>query len=352
MSHPPEFLSADDLNSVGLSGWISEVQFELEDPSAKNVGHGAALTEIPIEELTSLDDWVQADISEAPALERLGYSIAVLESRPGNLCVSGPPGLRLGTELCPGAEFHDNLLFLELRAIQSGIVVCQAEGFPTALVVKGVPKQARAALGVFSRPVSLPPTPKIACPALEWVDSDDDWLLEELELRLEGESPYEQVAAAGLHLRLRPLAADRFAAILEGAAPSEGRELAWARALSEEQRAGVDRLARAHAAMLEEDIHRLLEEDLLLEEASWWSRLADALCRRDELEGVLTILLTGSPADAPLLEAALGALDGWAASAVRALPEAPEPRVEHLARAAALEPEAWWVAPWLGLPQP
>lgn len=187
--------------------------------------------------------------------------------------------------------------------------------------------------------------------AVSWAAAaEDPWLVEAVERCLARETGFHDVAAVSLVMRLRrrtleeeELRAGRALAKGEGLPSEERREREWAREIEPAAARKVENRALVVADRLRTTLDNLGRAPAG-DDPEWQRSMLRLLRERDELEGVALLLAEAESCER--LDPALRRLDevGWVAICslpVVALPECEE----HLARAARVEPDGWWVQP-------
>lgn len=186
----------------------------------------------------------------------------------------------------------------------------------------------------------------VASPIREWLATCSDARLASLlEQRLElSAGLFDHVVAVGLLARLAPpptatVAREALQRLLRGEHdPALWRERGWFLALGADEQAWVEACAAASCRGILEELERLLD-DPRPGDQEWDDDLLAACRRRDDIEGVRTLLRAAGPCVA--LDTALEWLDAAGSDFVLAV-SLPVLQDGHLSMARAAAGPAWW----------
>ncbi|MBI3269246.1 MAG: hypothetical protein HYZ53_09510 [Planctomycetes bacterium] len=355
----PKLTDAEILE-FGLADRSPGEEFRIAPPPPETVGQGRDEPVRFLQELArSAPDALALDFISAPELEKRSIQLARLRKAPGVVCaVSSGTELRLlHSESLDSEDAYaePRAVFLNLHRLVASSRRVAVELLELGETLLLSPEPVGGASCHLFPPVpppkvSLPVRPALDCPLAAWcLDCPDPWLAGEVRERALHQDPLYVLVGAGMMARLRPPdspAAARAALrnTLEGLpSPELDRERAWARTLTSEQRSWLERQAVLQSALLGRRIEEL-EASPEPDDAAWRNGFLALLRERDEMEGVRLLLQEGGGCEH--LDRALESLDADGRRSVLALPLVDGAGTdEHLRRAAAANPEAWWLIP-------
>lgn len=339
-------LTADELSRFGLET-VAVGDAEVLPVPEEIVSKGATTTGIAsfqdVVEGTEETDFLELKVHAATVT---GFSLERAERNPAILMArSHEAPFRLEGQDAEGTwrEDPETVLF-DLARLKQPVALLFADDTGIALR----PTDDDFLIGpILGRPIDVPRFAAITSDIEVWVGEETDvWLAEKCRNHLKHQGLYHHVVAIGLLARLKTPEniTESVRRIFEGEYdPVADRERAWARNLDENQIEAIETSAVAEVILLEEHLERLFEfVDSI--DPSWHSAVLDALCRRDDLEGVRVLLAARIEDNA--LQMAVKSLDQTGLHFVISVPPLPEAvRNVRLRRAASVNPEAWWVRP-------
>lgn len=313
-----------------LAGHVAVASESVADRSPTDAGRGLIVEDLDLEAL----------VRDDPRLERvavraeLGVAVEEHLGRPSVFVLSAPVPLSIVRGPEGALVEHDGTVVVDRVRLDQPALLRDRDRF---LVLD---RRDMTLEFVCFTPDPDPPAPAaLTSPVASWI-AGDAWLTDVVGARVATGDAYDHVVAVGLAWRLvrrdRDAERERVARLLAGRpAPEDTRERTWAHGVSPEAWRWIEQRALRDVVALRERL------DALLDDAAP-ERVRTACVQRDGLEGVALALQAGrAGAD---LEGALDEVDLLGSSTLGALPPV-KLDDEQLRRAAALDPEAWWVLP-------
>lgn len=343
-------LSDQELHTLGLSRAQLGESDSLDWPE-EVVAHGASLRPA----LAALAVLVASQFANCHFLQtRLGVveSLAArleqLEEEPRILKLVGPPGMIPSVQTAREATEAESIVFdphdpatvhLDFRATNVvRVTLPNGRGLLIEVHDDGL---------VISPTFSVEPLAVIDSEVAHWCGgSQDDWLREEIQYRLDRQDPWQHAVAVGLFARFggatKPASAVVSAMLEHRIDPDLARPRQWVRDLNPAQIRTLELLALAETGRLHAAIDELWQL-MACDEPAWQEELLD-LCRgRDDLEGIRLLLVEAGAAERISDDIAI--LDEAGERFMQSLPVVVAASEARLARVRSLDPGVWWVAP-------
>lgn len=316
-----------------LAGHLRIASQRLADLSPTDAGRGLIVEEVDLEALVRDDPRFTA----VPVRAELGLQVECHLGRPSVFLFSAPGPLSIARGPDAALSDHQGTIALDLVRLEHPALLRAAGGRYIVLERRDQGLEVQA----FAPDAAPRAAPTIESPVSTWV-TGDPWLSRATAARVATGDPYDQVVAVGLAWRLAILdpAAQRARVerlLSNRPAPADLRERDWARSVPREAWGWVEQRALRGVASLRDRLDGLLDMSSSPDEA-----ILGACHDRDLLEGVaLALQAASSSAD---LDPALEAVDVIGSATLGALPPL-HLDDEQLRRAAAVDPDAWWVQP-------
>lgn len=310
-------------------------------------GAGAAVLEAPVAELTEEAGMPRfgADL-ESMGLKTHGIEAVFLLDLETSIYLESESH-RLEPERTdePGLESKPEGWIVDFARLSRPLVFQLDRGW----LVASPQGMERPLLQLFDKPGKLPAPFHAETPLSSWISSGegvDDAIRARLELHARGDA-FAQACGLGASLRWKIISPP-----IGASGPTESqrallaREIAWARGLAADDLARLEDEAVAAADHLSAELVLTLAAGAasleLFESADWRFELCEWLLQRDELQGLLKMLLLAGAGDE--LSTALADLDSVASLELLALPSF-EIDNELLRRAALVAGDSWWTRP-------
>ena len=296
-----------------------------------------------VDESPGVFDEAKSDYSPigVPIAERVGFTFESSTQDPSYLLVKGDNPFVFRPEGAKGIK----------RLAKDAITFCrQTLADPFSLLKSDdiglILKPEEDNLWVYpldNRPLNLSPALEVKCPLTTWIDTcQDEWLCDQISKRDKVDDSWERVVAVGMFARLE---SDEFTTfqsledLMSGVSERLDRERSWARKLSAENCAAIERLAVLHTEHLFDELLRLVKNPLP-HDSQWKQDMQRIMHKRDDLEGICLLLREAGEGD--LLVDELLDIDVEGDLWIDAIPSWDGDFDERLLRASLVSPEGWW----------